>query len=149
MLSPTSCYQTDEWDTGFAAKKLTGSTTRTFADKMALGIAGKPSIKEREEKDLIRQVRNLETTHREGIKKLTEMAVDSLSNSNTAELDDLYNRAYDSYGIESEEFAKMIFEKRLERILPAVDKILQGQDNTLLADKISEYIYKFNKGRSK
>ena len=139
-------FQEKDVSTSFAAKKLTGSTRRTFGDETAQIVMGKKSIKETEEKALIRQVKAMEENQKKAVKKLVELATDDLMGGTSQNLDDYYSRAQD-LGISSEEFSKKIFDKRLERILPALDKTLQGNDNPMLADKISDYIRKFHKGR--
>ena len=142
-------FQEEGVDTGFASKKLTGSVKRNIGDITALAITGKKSIREASEQALIRQAQAILESHKKGVKKLVTMATDKLMSGNTEGIDDYYARASEYYGITPEEFSQKIFDMRIERVLPAVDKILQGNENPLLADKLSEYIRKFNEGRAR
>jgi len=130
-------YQEEGVKTRFHAGKLTGSTTATLADDISQGVWGKPSLPTAGERDKIRLAKAIKDAHIKGVKNLVELAVDA----QTAKKDfnKYYKDAYEKYGVEDDEFTKMITEKRLQRQLPFVESLFTDVDS-LINDKQMEAI---------
>lgn len=130
--------QENDFQTGLS-NSLVGAANRETVDNLTRSIWGKPSIKEYEELSEIRQVKAVQEQNSAAIKKLVTLAVESLNGNNNLDFDILSYRAAE-LGVSNDEFMEMVFNKKLERALPFLDK-LSNQKDSLLKSKVLNQLY--------
>lgn len=130
--------QENDFQTGLS-NSLVGAANRETVDNLTRSIWGKPSIKEYEELSEIRQVKAVQEQNSAAVKKLVILAVESLNGNNNLDFDILSYRAAE-LGVSNDQFMEMIFNKKLERALPFLDK-LSNQKDSLLKSKVLDQLY--------
>lgn len=130
--------QEKDFQTGLSGS-LAGAADRDPVDNLTRSIWGKASIKEFEELGEIRQAKAVQEKHNAEIKKLVTLAVESLNGNNNLDFDILEYRAVE-LGTSQQEFMEMVFNKKLERAVPFLDK-LSTQKDSLLKNKVLDQLY--------
>lgn len=129
-------FQPEGGNASFNAGKLVGSTEMDAGDEVSQAIMGKPSKKTFTERVEIRHAKAVDQTQIYDIKRMVELAVDAWDKTNNLDIDDLYASAYEKYNVTHSEFTEMIMNKRMERQLSFIDKLLKGEESFAKRSKL-------------
>lgn len=129
-------FQPEGGNASFNAGKLVGSTEMDAGDEVSQAFMGKPSKKTYTERVEIRHAKAVDQTQIYEVKRMVELAVDAWDKTNNLDMDDLYASAFEKYGVTHSEFTEMIMNKRLERQLPYIEKLLKGEESFAKRSKL-------------